>query len=45
MSIFLNKFMLKDKWKKFRHDFLSTVLLLNSNLILHLALSLYNFEK
>jgi hypothetical protein len=38
MSIFLNKFMLKDKFDLFRHDFLSNVLLLSSNLIIHLAL-------
>jgi hypothetical protein len=38
MSIFLNKLMLKDNFTLIRHDFLSTVLLLNSKLILHLAL-------
>jgi len=38
MSMFLNKIMLKDMFKLFRHDFFSTVLLLNPNLILHLAL-------
>jgi len=38
MSKFLNIFMLKDMTKLFRHGFLSNVLLLNSNLILHLAL-------
>lgn len=38
MSMFLNKMMLKDMFKLFRHDFLRAVLLLNSNLILHLTL-------
>lgn len=45
MSIFLNKFMLKDKCNLFRHDFLSNVLLLNSNLILHLTQRVYKIEK
>lgn len=45
MSIFLNKMMLKDMFDLFRHDFLSTVLLLNSNLILHLALRVINSKN
>jgi hypothetical protein len=45
MSIFLNKKMLKDMFDLFRHDFLSTVLLLNSNLILHLALRVIKPKK
>jgi hypothetical protein len=38
MSMFLNKILLKDMFKKFRHGFFRNVLLLNPNLIIHLAL-------
>lgn len=40
MSMFLNKIMLKDMSKIFRHGFFRNVLLLNPNLILHLALKI-----
>ncbi len=37
--------MLKDIYYLFRHDFLSNVILLSSNLILHLTLAVINSKN